>query len=280
MMDVSAYARELAVAEELARAAGEAVMAVRRGGDLGIELKPGDEPVTVADRAASELIVAGLAAAFPDDVIISEEKADDRRRMSAARVWYIDPIDGTKDFIRGREGFAVMIGLAVDHRPAVGAVFQPLNGRLFLAATDIGTWFFTPGEAPRKLQVSAVRDAGQARLVASASHRTEAIDQVKSALGIADELNIGSVGLKLGLIALGERDLYVNPSSRCKLWDTCAPEAILAGAGGVMTDLGGAPLRYEQEALLCASGLVASNGHVHAEVLAKLAPLFAGRGKP
>ena len=155
-------------------------------------------------------------------------------------------------------------------------VLQPSTGGLFLAAPDAGAWFLAPGAPPRRLAVSSVRDAGQARLVVSASHRSDAIDQVKSALGIADEMNIGSVGLKLGLIALAERDLYVNPSSRCKAWDTCGPEAILAAAGGIITDLGGAPLTYDQEDLQCRHGLVASNRHVHAEVIAKLGPFAQG----
>jgi 3'(2'), 5'-bisphosphate nucleotidase len=272
-MDSASYARELAAAERLAREAGAIVMAIR-GTDLSIELKPGDEPVTRADRDASDHLVAGLEAAFPDDVVISEERADDARRLGAHRVWYIDPIDGTKDFIRGREGFSVMVGLTVDAVPVVGAVYQPLNGRLFLAAADAGAWFFAPGEPARRLHVSTVRDVGQMRLVASASHRTGEIDQVKSALGIADELNIGSVGLKLGLIALGERDLYVNPSPNSKLWDTCAPEAILAAAGGRMTDLHGAALLYDVADLGRRTGLVASNGAVHDEVIARIAPLF------
>jgi 3'-phosphoadenosine 5'-phosphosulfate (PAPS) 3'-phosphatase len=112
-------ARELEVASALAREAGALVVAIRDRGPaaLGVEHKAGDEPVTVADRAASELIVAGLAAAFPDDVIVSEESADDLARLGASRVWFVDPIDGTKDFIRGTEGFAVMIGLCVDARP-------------------------------------------------------------------------------------------------------------------------------------------------------------------
>ena len=274
--------RELTVAIELARRAGALVAQVRAGGGeaLGVELKAGDEPVTVADRAASELIVAGLRAEFPDDVVISEENADDLARLTARRVWFIDPIDGTKDFIAGRPGFSVMIGLCEGHAPVLGVVYQPTGDRLFWAAPGAApdggaaAWFAAPGEAPRRLHVSEVRDAAGIRLVASASHRTAAIDAVKSALGIADELNIGSVGLKLALISLAERELYVNPSPKCKAWDTCAPEAILRAAGGVITDTHGEALRYDQADLGRGSGLVASNGHVHAEVLARLAHLF------
>jgi 3'(2'), 5'-bisphosphate nucleotidase len=131
-----------------------------------------------------------------------------------------------------------------------------------------------------RLQVSTVRDLTSIRLVASASHRTEAIDRVRAALGVRDEMNVGSVGLKLALIAQGDRDLYVNPASRSSLWDSCGPEAILVAAGGRLTDLAGAPLDYTgRTSLANERGLVASNGVVHDEVIARLATLFPG-GRP
>jgi 3'(2'), 5'-bisphosphate nucleotidase len=272
------YGDELRAAATLAEAAGTLVARLRLGTDasLGVEMKPGDEPVTIADRAASDLIVAGLAEAFPGDVIISEERADDPARMGATRCWYVDPIDGTKDFIRGGEGFAVMIGLVDGGAPVMGVVHQPTNGRTFWA-TPAGAWTQVPRQPAHALRVSTVSDAKEIRLVASKSHRTDTIDRVKELLGIADELNIGSVGLKLCLIALGERDLYVNPWPKCKAWDTCAPEAILARAGGKLTDTHGAALRYDVASLGMENGLIASNALVHDAVVMRLATLFGPR---
>jgi 3'(2'), 5'-bisphosphate nucleotidase len=268
-------ARELEVAERLARAAGDLILGLRSP-DIDVDLKAGDEPVTEADRSASRLILQGLVEAFPDDVHISEENADDLRRLQAERVWYVDPIDGTKDFIRGSEGFAVMIGLTVAHVPVLGVVYEPVHDRMFRAAGD-EAWFQARAKPPRRLQVSTVSEPAEIRLVASKSNRTRKIDEVKSALGIRDELNVGSVGLKLCLIALAERDLYVNPSSHSKVWDTCAPEAILRAAGGRITDVHGQPLRYDLQDVHRRDGLVASNALVHDEVVARLAPLFARR---
>ena len=272
------YGDELRAAATLAEAAGSLVSRLREGSDasLNVEMKPGDEPVTIADRAASDLIVAGLEQAFPDDVVISEERAVGARRTD--RVWYVDPIDGTKDFIRGADGYAVMIGLCDGGArvPVMGVVHQPTSGRTFWA-TPLGAWMQAPGEAPHAMHVSSVTDPAHIRLVASKSHRTETIDRVKSLLGISDELNIGSVGLKLCLIALGERDLYVNPWPKCKSWDTCAPEAILARAGGKLTDTHGAPLAYSVDSLGREQGLIASNGLVHDSVVARLGALFATR---
>lgn len=266
-------------ASELARAAGALVTALRDKGleELGVEHKPGDEPVTVADRAANELIVSGLRATFPDDVIVSEESAaHDRARLTAERVWYVDPIDGTKDFIRGEDGFSVMIGLCIGARPKMGVVYQPTRDRLYWTTGEGGAWRTEGGGAPHRLHVSDVADEGAIRMVASRSNRGPALDRVKSALQIKDELAIGSIGLKLGLIAAGERDLYVNPWPKCKAWDTCAPEAILIAAGGMLTDTAGGDIRYDEEDLRRPRGLVASNGRLHAGVLTRLANLLSG----
>ncbi|MEO8553746.1 MAG: inositol monophosphatase family protein [Kofleriaceae bacterium] len=261
---------DLDLALGLARDAGAEVVRIRDGGALGVELKPGDEPVTVADRTANEMIVAGLRAAYPADAIISEEAV--AIVGTGARRWYVDPIDGTKEFIRGSDGFSVMFGLCEGARPVLGVVHQPTVGRTFFAS-PAGAFVELAGER-KPLAVSAIHDAAAARLVASASQRSADIDRVKSTLGISDEQNIGSVGVMLALIALGVRDLYVNPWPKTKAWDTCAPEAILARAGDRLGDLFGGPVDYRGE-LAHRRGLVASNGHVHDEVLARLAPLFA-----
>src|SRR5262249_28828408 len=154
----------------------------------------------------------------PDDRVVSEEipLTDE---LGAPRVWLVDPIDGTKDFIRGSDGFSVMIGLVRDNAPVVGVVHHPTRDRTFFPTPE-GAYVLS-GDQLAPLAVSDVASAGDARLVASASHRTAVIDEVKQRLGIADEQNVGSVGVKLCLIALGVRDLYINPTSKTKAWDTC-----------------------------------------------------------
>jgi 3'(2'), 5'-bisphosphate nucleotidase len=263
---------ELDIALELAIKAGDEVVRIRSAGALGVEMKLGDEPVTIADRLASELIVAGLTSAFPDDPIISEELPPAAGAFGAERFWLVDPIDGTKDFIRGSDGFSIMIGLVEHGRPSIGVVHQPTLARTFYASSD-GAFVRTPDDV-RPLRVSTVASPGDARLVASASHRSPQIDDVKTTLGIADEQNVGSVGVKLALIALGLRDLYVNPWPKTKAWDTCAPEAILTRAGGRLSDLFGGEVRYAGDNMRHPRGLVGSNGRIHDEVIARIAPLF------
>jgi 3'(2'), 5'-bisphosphate nucleotidase len=263
----------LEIAIDLARRAGERIRA-RHGSELAVERKADDSPVTEADREANALIVAGLRAAFADDGLLSEEAPDDGSRLRRDRVWMVDPLDGTKDFIRGRDGFSTMIGLLAGDHPALGVVYQPIGEKLYFASRGHGA-FLVPGAAPpERLHVSTVADPAQIRMVASKSHRTATIDRVRTELGIVDELNIGSVGLKLGLIAEGVRDLYVNPDGHSKLWDACGPEAILTEAGGRLTDARGAPLAYRGRELGNVRGLIASNGVLHDLVVARLAALF------
>jgi 3'(2'), 5'-bisphosphate nucleotidase len=268
----AAYQAELEAATEIALAAVEVVRSFA-GRSLKIESKAGNEPVTAADRAANKLIVERLARAFPGDAILSEELPDDGSRRGARRVWMVDPIDGTRDFIMGDDGYAVMIGLSVDGRPTLGVVSQPPTSKTYLGVVGEGAWMQTPdGRVP--LTTSTLAAPPGIRLVASKSHRTPRVDAIKRALGISDEMNVGSVGLKIGLVAENVRDLYVYTGGRTKIWDTCGPEAILVAAGGRVTDLDGRPLKYAAEDLYNQRGIVASNGALHDHVIHVIAPLL------
>jgi 3'(2'), 5'-bisphosphate nucleotidase len=269
---VSDLARELQVAEQVALEAAHLVRGFH-GTGFAIEAKAGNEPVTEADRAASALIVDRLRAAFPQDVILSEEIPDDGSRLGRSRVWMVDPIDGTSDFIAGDTGFVVMIGLSIDGRPQVGAVAHPLTYQVYGGIVGAGAWLQKPDGTRTRLRTSTLANPPGIRLVASKTHRTPRVDAVKRALGIVDELNVGSVGLKIGLVSEAARDLYVYTGGRTKIWDTCGPEAILLGAGGRLTDLDGQPLTYDQPDLYNRRGIVASNGPLHDFVITTLAPL-------
>jgi len=264
---------EVETACRLAREAGVVLLA-HFGRHGTVDRKDLGEPVTEADRRASDLIVSGIRQEFPRDWVLSEEAPDEAGRLSASRVWMVDPMDGTEDFIQGETGFSVMIGLCVDGRPVMGVVYRPATGTLYHAALGDGAY----------LDGFPIRVSGtgidQVRLVASRSHRSPLLDRVREALGTTNEINIGSVGLKVGLVASGARDLYVNPSGRSKLWDACAPQAILEAAGGTMTDVDGRALDYGTAELHNLRGLIASNGLIHAPVLSRVAPLLAADSPP
>lgn len=284
-MDLS---NELQAACAVAREGGALVRRYHRAwhgddGDspLSVQMKLGDEPVTEADRAVNALCVERLSAAFPGDALLTEELppplSKDGRWRPAPRTWLVDPIDGTRDFIEGRPGFAVMIGLLLDGAPALGVVYLPLQDEIYFATAGQGAFLESGGGAPRRLRVSQVSELSEARMVSSASHPAAIVAQVRERAGIRDEINIGSVGIKLSLIAAGERDLYINPAGRTKLWDTCGPQVILTEAGGVLTDTGGAPLCYAGPEIAHRRGLVASNGLVHQAAIERLRPLLMQR---
>ncbi|HWS88846.1 MAG TPA: 3'(2'),5'-bisphosphate nucleotidase CysQ [Pyrinomonadaceae bacterium] len=274
------FERELRVGLELARRAGEAALAYY-GKPLRVEHKEEfDEPVTQADRAVNELIVRALRERFPDDGVLAEESVDTDRRIGRARVWMIDPIDGTKGFIAGTGDFCVQIGLAVEGRAAVGILYAPATDVLYWAAPGHGAWVVRPtSEADRslkaeRLSVTGETELGRMRLAESRSHRGPRMESVVSALGVRAEVRSHSVGIKVGLLVERQADLYIHLSPKTKQWDTCAPEAVLAEAGGCMTDVFGGPMLYNTPDVLNRNGLVASNGAAHEEVIARLGPLL------
>jgi 3'(2'), 5'-bisphosphate nucleotidase len=273
-------ARELSVAISLARAAGAAALE-HYGGTLHIVHKSENEdPVTQADHAANDLIVAGLQREFPADGLLSEETLDTVRRLRLPRVWVIDPLDGTKGFIAGNGDFAVQIGLAIDGESALGVVYQPAPGVLHYAARGAGAWSVRPETPePERLRVSTKTDFAHMRLAASRNHHSPRMASVMRTLGLREEIRRGSVGIKTGLIVERQCDLYVHLSPRTKHWDTCAPEAILREAGGRLTDLWGEPIRYNTEDVQNRNGLVAASGAAHPLIIERLAPLLAEFGR-
>ena len=279
------FERELRVGVELARRAGETALGYY-GKPLRVEHKDEfDEPVTQADRAVNELIVRALREEFPEDGILAEESVDTDRRIGRARVWMIDPIDGTKGFIAGTGDFAVQIGLAVGGRAALGILYAPATDVLYWAARGHGAWVVRPtSEADEsvkaeRLSVTAEAELGRMRLAESRSHRGPRMESVVNVLGVRAEVRSHSVGIKVGLLIEKQADLYIHLSPKTKQWDTCAPEAVLAEAGGRMTDVFGGPMLYNTPDVLNRNGLVASNGAAHEEVIARLGPLLAEWGR-
>jgi 3'(2'), 5'-bisphosphate nucleotidase len=275
------YNHELRVACELARVAGAAILEHYEG-PLHIKQKTSAddvEPVTQADTIANELIVNGLKREFPNDGILAEESVDTKRRLEKSRVWMVDPLDGTNGFIDGNGDFAVQIGLAENGRCVMGVVYQPLTGVLYRAVSDGGTWIERPNFDPEQARVSDKKSLAEMRLAASRSHRSPRMSKVVTQLGFQNEVQRGSVGIKVGLLIEQQCDVYIHLSPRTKQWDTCAPEVILTEAGGRITDLFGYPLNYNVPDVQNRNGLVASNGVSHDQIIETLAPLLNEFGR-
>ena len=274
--------KELETAIALSKKAGAVILDFYANGCAVEEKISNDnfsEPVTIADRTASRIIVEGLSGNFPGDGVLSEEEFDDKTRLAKARVWIIDPLDGTSGFI-GRTGdFAVQIGLAENGAASLGVVFMPLQNILYYAVKGEGAFVVENNAPPKMLHVSEKTDLAEMRLATSRYHRSPRMAQVVKKFGLKAEVQRGSVGLKVGLIAQQFADLYIHLSPRTKHWDTCAPEIILREAGGAMTDLFGDKIIYNTADVHNHNGVLATNGVSHGEAVKKLLPLLDKFGR-
>jgi len=209
-------------------------MEVRERPGFEVRAKADQSPVTEADEAADALIRARLAEAFPGTLIVTEERAESHGHR-AARFLIVDPLDGTREFVRRRSDFTVNIALVEDGVPVFGVVHAPARGRLFMTAPDGGvleeTGPFDP-ETPGALRRIRVRRPDNAALivVASKSHRDAATDDYIRRYEVGDAISAGS-SLKFCLLAAGEADLYPRLGPTME-WDTAAGDAVLRAAGG------------------------------------------------
>ena len=266
-------ATELTTATHAARAAG--VAAMHFYGRAIATAKADDSPVTAADHAANDVIVARLRADFPTDAILSEESADSEGRLSARRVWIVDPLDGTKEVLAQNGEFAVMIGLAIDGEAVLGVVYLPAVEVLYAAARGVGAWVERNGV--REPLARAAADPAAIRLVGSRSHADPLVERLARALGIEDVAPCGSVGVKCTRIAHDQRDLYVHPVPHLHEWDTCAPETILREAGGTVTDCRGEPLRYNKPDPRHPHGIMACAPAVFERTMGEWRGLYRGQ---
>jgi 3'(2'), 5'-bisphosphate nucleotidase len=252
----------------IGREAANRVMAVRRGGDLALELKGPDDPVTRADKLANAYIVAELARLFPDAGIVAEESAPAPEALAALvardRVFFVDPVDGTREFAQGLPEFAVMIGLAVRGSAVAGVVVIPAEGVALAGRVGGGAFSeLLEGGTRSELRPSGVSEGRGATVVVSRSHRPPELGPILERLGIARELPCGSVGVKVARVAMAKADLYIHPGRGAKKWDACAPEALIRAAGGDLTDVFGRRIDYAEAELGVLRGMCASNGRLH-----------------
>ncbi len=261
--------KELEVARQLAREAGRILLEFYRDG-AEVKWKGHDDPVTAADHAANEYLVRELARRFPDDAILSEELPDDPTRFNHDRVWLVDPMDGTKQFIERIGEFAVMIGLAVAGKAKLGVVYHPQPDRMFYAAPGMGA-FVEEKLTTKRLRVDSTGDPARMIAAMSRSHHNPKVDRILEHLDVGGKITSGSVGLKIGLIAEARAHIYIHLGSRTNQWDTCGPEAILREAGGVLTDTTGAPMLYNRPEIRNQRGVVASSGVIHEQIVETIA---------
>lgn len=226
------------LARDLARSVGDQLVALRH--ELTERGAPPDELRDAGDRSAHVALLQALSDARPEDAVLSEEGADDRRRLTARRVWIVDPLDGTREFgIAGRDDWAVHVALVIDGAPVCGAVSMPARGVLLSTAQPPTI----PPPPPRRT-----------RLVVSRSRPPEWAPALAERLD-AELVALGSAGVKAMAVVTGEVDVYAHDGGQHQ-WDNGAPAAVVLAAGGVAARLDGSPLVYNEPATLIPDLLV------------------------
>jgi 3'(2'), 5'-bisphosphate nucleotidase len=270
---------DLAAAAEhallVAKGAAEIVMRVYAT-PFGVDYKGANDPVTDADREANSFIVDALAKRYPGVPIVAEESdpVTFGGYGGADAVWFVDPLDGTREFVAKNGEFAVMIGLAVKGRAAMGVLVCPAEGRSYVGVVGGGAWEVSAEGARKPLRVSSETSLAHATVVVSRSHRPPFFDAAMRAVGAAAVVPTGSSGLKAARVSSGEAEVYLQPGPAGMLWDACAPEAVIRAAGGKLTDARGGDFDYRTQPIVNPRGLVATNGVLHDEVIARLAPVL------
>jgi 3'(2'), 5'-bisphosphate nucleotidase len=227
------YSKLTITMRQLALEAGNKIMEIYNADDFDVKVKSDDSPVTEADEAADALISAGLKAVFPDVALVTEEQADSHD-ISASTFLIVDPLDGTKEFIKRRGDFTVNIALVENGVPTRGVVYAPARERMFYtdangtSVEESGPFGTEPG-ATTPIAVSKP-DNDALMIVASKSHRDQATEDYINKYAVKDSKSAGS-SLKFCLVATGEADLYPRVG-RTMEWDTAAGQAVLQGAGG------------------------------------------------
>ncbi len=259
-LEIPALLEEIKV---LSKLAGEKIMEIY-GTDFDVEHKDDKTPLTEADMAAHNTIVAGLAKLTPNLPILSEEssKIPYSERSQWQTYWLVDPLDGTREFIKRNGEFTVNIALIDNQRPVLGVVYVPVTGVCYFAANGEGAFKQQPGQAPETIQT---RVCPKDRLIVagSRSHAGDTLKKFIEALNVEVELvSIGS-SLKTCLVAEGKADIYprFGPTSE---WDTGAAQCVVEQAGGHLTDTENlSPLPYNtKESLLNPHFLVFGDGNV------------------
>lgn len=221
-----------------------------------VEQKVDESPVTAFDKKLDSYIKEALEKRFPDCLVVGEEsvtQVSPTRRLEEGKVFFVDPIDGTKEFIRNNGEWCVMIALNVNGVPTVAVVYVASRDHLYYAVKGHGTYIMENNlqnkslnrtSVSRRLHANSFVDTKDMTCVRSRSHDEPEVTDVMNYLGIYKSFQCGSFGIKAALIAQGVVDLYVNSSKKTHYWDTAAPGLLVSEAGAVLLDIDGNELKY------------------------------------
>ena len=265
--------------------AGEKIVEIYES-NFEVEKKDDNSPITKADLESNSIIKeALLQTRIP---ILSEEDADDKSRIDSDKVWIVDPLDGTQDFVNRTGEFTVMIGLVENHIPIMGLVYVPTKKILYFAEKGNGAFCYTgknhwgwkrrfggwdlTREKWKKISVRNTSEISKCLALVSRHHLSEKEKKMLDHLNIKNTASVGS-SLKVMEIASGNADIYLTNTNKMKQWDTAASHCIISESGGKMTDISGNDLIYNTESVNHENGLLVTNEAIHEEVVSKISKL-------
>jgi myo-inositol-1(or 4)-monophosphatase len=260
---------ELEFAIDAVRRAGALIRSFF-GGSYELRAKGENNPVTSADLAADALLRESFGGRFPDDGWLSEETADSAARLARPRVWIVDPLDGTREFVQGLPEIAVSLALVDQGDLRLAVVYNPVRDELYAARRGRGAWRETPvahgeeaGPARERLQVSARPELSGARLLASRSEESARLFDPLHAVMKLEQ--VGSIAYRLALVAAGAGDATLSLRAKSE-WDVAGGALIVEEAGGRVSDVFGAPLRFNLAVPLL-PGIVAGGPQSHGQLV-------------
>lgn len=258
--------------------------------DINVQDKADSSPVTAADLLSNKLLVAILEKT--NIPILSEEVKDSPERLDSDKLWIIDPLDGTKDFIQKTGEFSIMVGLIEKGEPVLGIVYAPALGKMYYAqkgegaflerrveSEDLGESLSIPlnkGDTgglrfkSQRLKVSDKNDFKDWSILVSRNHLGKEEVKLAESLEFREKRPTGSIGVKLGIIAEGKAEMYLHAIDKTWEWDVAAAEIILKEAGGEVTDIDGEKMVFNKEVPKNFRGILATNGGRHGEIVEEI----------
>lgn len=253
---------ETKVAIHAATQAGKRVMELYNK-DITTKLKDDSEPVTQADIESDTIIQKILSGT--NYLILSEESSDDKKRLEQNKIWIVDPLDGTSDFVNKTGEFTIMIALVQNHKPVLGVIFHPPSGTLYVAQRGQGA-FKLQNNSWTRLKVSKISDLKECKAVGSRFHLGQKEKKILEKLQVSKFVTRGS-SLKVTDICSGNAEIYFTTTNKMKQWDTCASYCLIHESGGKMTDIIGSELLYNIDSLNHENGLLVTNGKINNKIL-------------
>ena len=241
--------------------AGEKIIEIYNT-DFSTEKKDDDSPITQADIESNKILKEVLEKTGIS--ILSEEDTDDKKRLSEKKIWIIDPLDGTTDFVNRTGEFTVMVGLVENQRSVMGIIYWPIKKKMYLA--EAGKGAFCYNEEWEKIEVTMMSEMQNCHALVSRHHLSEKEKKLLDEMEISVVTSIGS-SLKVTEIASGEAEIYLTTTNKMKQWDTCASNCIISEAGGKMTDISGKEMVYNTESVNHENGILVTNGLIHQDAL-------------